>query len=80
MKAEITIEYGSPKQAEAIARALSPDNVKVPPGLTVVSKAEGKMLIATIECRSLKTLIATIDDLLSCVQAAEKALQAASDA
>lgn len=80
MKIEIAIEYESSTQAEAIARALSPDNVKVPPGLTVVSKAEGKTLIATIRCRSLKTLVATIDDLLSCVQAAERALQAASDA
>ena len=35
MEAEITIEYEDVNDAEAVAKAISPDNLKTPSGLIV---------------------------------------------
>lgn len=75
MKAEIWIGYKSEEEAEAIAKAVSPDNLKTPSGLNVKTSRKGKFVVTLIECeRRLETFIATIDDLLSCIQTAEKTL------
>lgn len=78
MEAEIRIKYESDEEAKAVARAVSPDNLRVPPGLTVKTFADGKCVVTKIVCkRPLKTLMSTIDDLLQCMQVAEKALEVA---
>lgn len=70
------LEYDDGKTAEAIARAISPDNLKTPPGLTVRTTIEGKAVITSIEANTtLATFIATIDDLLCSVRTAEKTLR-----
>jgi len=77
LKAEISITYKNTKEAEAVAKAVSPDNVKVPPGLSVKTFRRKNEVLTHIECRTrLQTFIATIDDLLACVSVAEKALTA----
>jgi len=77
LKAEISIAYKNTKEAEAVAKAVSPDNVKVPPGLSVKTFRRKNEVLTHIECRArLQTFIATIDDLLACVSVAEKALTA----
>jgi len=73
MRAEISIGYKTKEEAEAVAKALSPDNFKVPNGLTVKTFREKNAVVTIIECeRGLKTLISTIDDLLRSIQVAEQ--------
>lgn len=75
MEAKITLTYKSPREAEAIAKAVSPDNVKVPADLTIKTFKRGSKVITLVECqRNFKSFIATIDDILMAVRVAEKAI------
>lgn len=75
MEAEITLEYDDAKDAEAVTKAVSPDNFKVPPSLSIETTSMGNKVVTHIKCgRKLPTFIATIDDLLFCVSIAEKTL------
>ncbi|HVO37131.1 MAG TPA: KEOPS complex subunit Pcc1 [Candidatus Acidoferrum sp.] len=75
MEAEIVLEYDEARMAEAVANAVSPDNFKTPVDLTVKTMLKEKKVLTRIVCKEkLPTFIATIDDLLSCVSTAEKAL------
>jgi len=70
----VRISYKNEREAEAVAQAVSPDNVKVPRGLFIQTTREGSEVLTRIRCGlRLQTLIATIDDLLFCVSTAEKA-------
>ena len=78
LQAEIVLTYMSTKEAEAVTQAVSPDNVKVPLGLSIITTKQGKKVLTQILCETkLETFIATIDDLLSAVSVAEKAVSAA---
>jgi hypothetical protein len=78
LEAEIRLFYGNEREAEAVARAVSPDNVEVPSGLYVETVRNGSEVHTKIECQTrLATLIATIDDLLACVSVAEKSFTVA---
>ena len=78
MEAEITLEYEDTEDAEAVAKAVSPDNFKVPPSLSIETTSKGNKVVTYIRCRrKIPTFIATIDDLLFCVSIAEKTLQTA---
>jgi len=78
LEAEITLECDDAKTAEAVAKAVSPDNFKTPRGLSVKTTWTEEKVITQIKCqRKLPTFIATIDDLLFCISTAEKALQTA---
>jgi tRNA threonylcarbamoyladenosine modification (KEOPS) complex Pcc1 subunit len=77
MEAEIIIEYDDFKTADSVAKAVSPDNLKVPQGLYVKTEQCEEKVITKIKCRKLNTFIATIDDLLSSISIAEKTLKAA---
>lgn len=75
MEAEITLFCKSAREAEAIAKAVSPDNLKTPQGLVVKTVREGSEVVTCVKCeRKLESLIATLDDLLMAVQVAEKAI------
>jgi len=75
VEAEIRIQYKSEKEARAVARAISPDNFKVPKGLTVNTIVNNRTVVTEVSCkRSLKTFGSTLDDLLQSIQAAEKAV------
>ena len=77
MEARIILSYESGRDAEAVARAVSPDNVKAPPGLTVGTTRRGSRVITLVRCEGrLETFIATLDDLLMSVQVAERAVSA----
>lgn len=77
MEAEIILEYDEVRIAEAVAKAVSPDNFKTPKDLSIKTTWKSNKVITTIKCRGkLPTFIATIDDLLFCTATAEKALQA----
>ena len=78
MEAEIRLSYKNQREAQAVAKAVSPDNVEVPSGLLIETVRNGSEVLTTIECQTkLATLIATIDDLLACVSVAEKTFQVA---
>jgi len=80
LEAKIRLSYKNVREAEAVAKAVSPDNVEVPSGLFVKTVRRGSKVFTTVECQTkLQTFIATIDDLLSCVSVAEKAFSVAKE-
>jgi hypothetical protein len=73
LEAEIRLTYQNEREAEAVAKAVSPDNMEVPSGLYIETVRNGSDVLTKVECQTrLQTLIATIDDLLACVSVAEK--------
>jgi len=80
LEAEIILDYEEAEIAEAIAKAVSPDNFKTPRGLSIKTTWREKKVLTKIKCkRKLSTFIATIDDLLFCVSTAEKTLRIAKE-
>lgn len=76
MEAEIVICYDDDRIAETVARAVSPDNIKVPHGLFVQTSRRGHKVATFIKCRKgFSTFIATIDDLLFSTSIAEKTVR-----
>ncbi len=79
LEATITLEYDDEKTAEAVAKAVAPDNFKTPVGLSVKTVREGSRVVTEIRVEGkMATFIATIDDLLSCASTAEKAVRLVS--
>lgn len=75
MKITIKIRHTSRRFAESIAKSVSPDNLKAPPNVIVKTQARGNMTTSIIKCERLETFITTIDDLLLCMDAAQKTLE-----
>jgi len=74
--ADIVIRCDGAEKARSIRDAISPDNIGAPPGVRIDVEVEGSTLLLKIECsRGIPTLIATVDDLLSCIQASETAIK-----
>jgi tRNA threonylcarbamoyladenosine modification (KEOPS) complex Pcc1 subunit len=77
LEAKVTLEYRDAKTAEAIERAVSPDNLKTPEGLQVKTVRENNRVVTEISCDGkLATFTATIDDLLFSASTAEKTVSA----
>ncbi len=73
--AAIDIHYEDPEEARFIQEAISPDNLQAPEGVTVEADVMGSSLRVKVSCyKGVGSLLATVDDLLSCIQAAEKAI------
>ena len=73
---KIQISYSDEKTARAIQKAVTPDNIGAPDGIHILTLVNGKTLeIEVYSERSIGSLVSTLDDLLSCVQAAEKTLE-----
>ena len=80
MEAAITLEYGDAKTAEAISKAVSPDNFKTPAGLSIKTFRKGNSVVTEIRAEAkLATFIATIDDLLFSASTAEKTIRATKE-
>ena len=80
MQAEVILEYDNIKVAEAIARAVSPDNFRTPKGLSIRTVRKANKVITKLDHNGkFLTFIATIDDLLFCVSTAEKVLHTADN-
>ena len=78
MEAEIILNYDKAEIAEAVAKAVSPDNFKTPRGLSIKTTWRKEKVLTKIKCkRKLSTFIATIDDVLFCISTAEKTLRIA---
>jgi len=75
--ADIVLSYKTVREAEAVVRAVSPDNVTVPVGLSVKTERRGNRVVTRVVCETrLETFTATLDDFLSAVSVAERALSA----
>jgi len=77
-EAKIILTYDDEKEAEAVSRAVSPDNVEAPKDLFIKTEVVDKKVVTTIRYggERVETLLSTIDDLLSCVSTAEKTISA----
>lgn len=71
----IRIHYRDGETARAVQAAISPDNFQAPKGTTVEAETEDCELHIFISCSwGIMSMVSTLDDLLSCVQAAERAI------
>jgi len=78
-KTVIEIDYGEADTAKAIQKAITPDNLGVPDGMHIITAVQGSVLEIEVHTdRSIGSLIATLDDMLSCIQAAERAIEEAT--
>jgi len=78
LEAKIQLSYRDSKEAEAVAKAIAPDNVKVPRGLKVETRRRENEVLTRVICEtSLQTFIATIDDLLESISVAENTFKVA---
>ena len=75
MKITIKIRHASRKFAESVAKSVSPDNRKAPPNVIVKTRARENITTSLLKCERLETFIATVDDLLLCMDAAQKTLE-----
>ena len=74
IEARIVLRYEDERTAESIFEAVSPDDFESS-DFTVNSSRIGRNVVAEIKCLKLGTLIETLDDMLSCVQIAEKTIK-----
>lgn len=80
LEARIRLSYKNEREAEAVVKAVSPDNVEVPQGLFIKTTRRGSEVFTIVKCETkIETFVATIDDLLSCVSIAEKAFLVARE-
>ncbi len=76
ISAEIEVDYGDRGLARSVAAAVSPDNVSAPRGVRIQTRSEGGRVVTHVQLRGrIRTLVATVDDLLACMQAAENAVR-----
>ena len=74
-KATITISYRDSETALSIQKSITPDNIDLPDGIHIlVTSVDSTLEIEVLSEKSIGSLISTLDDLLSCIQAGEKAI------
>jgi hypothetical protein len=74
-EAELTLRYRDEETAKAVEEAVSPDNFQAPEGLELDVKRIKSEINIRVRCpKGVGSLLSTLDDLLSCLGAAEKAL------
>ena len=74
-EANLELKFRNEKTARSILEAVSPDNIQAPEGIMVKTLLNDNILKIEITCsRGIGSLILTLDDLLSCIQAAEKTI------
>ncbi|MFX1415238.1 MAG: KEOPS complex subunit Pcc1 [Promethearchaeota archaeon] len=76
MLVRIELQLQSTKDAAEVAQAISPDNLPLPKGLTVNTDHKRNMLSIQIGCsRELKSLGATIEDIMSAIDLSLRTIQ-----
>lgn len=72
MKAEISCSYEDESVSGAVASSIQPDNLDSPGGVEVETRKHGREVESRIEVDGeIETLLATMEDLLSCTSVAE---------
>lgn len=77
-EAKITLTYRGRREAESICGGVSPDNFNRPKDLFIETWVSGESVITYVRYNGekIETFLSTIDDLLSCVAVAERAISA----
>jgi hypothetical protein len=77
MEAKIILIYKDKKEADAVSKAISPDNYKTPENLFIETTKIKNRVITTVKYNSekLMTFQSTIDDLLNCISVAEMTIK-----
>jgi tRNA threonylcarbamoyladenosine modification (KEOPS) complex Pcc1 subunit len=70
IKVELVFEYGSEKEAQAVAKAVEVDNYQF-----VKTKVDGMKIISCVESESIPSMIHTLDDFLACIGIAERVVK-----
>jgi len=79
MKAKIRVSLSNSREAEAVSKALQPDDEETPSYLKVSTISKGRYIESDIICQGrLDTVISTIDDILNNVVMVKKTLSAVS--
>lgn len=66
IEAELAMRFIDEKVTEVVTRALAPDNDPLPSGLNLEMLRDGNVVIFRILCRRpVRSLLATLDDILS---------------
>ena len=74
-EASLSLEYSDAETASHILGSISPDNLQSPEGIVIEAWIDGNTLKINIQCmKGVGSLVATLDDMISCVQAAERAI------
>jgi len=78
-KALVSLNLGQ-REAEAVAQSLSPDNIRVPTGLSVRAFRRGsRVIIKVTSLKGVETVLATLDDILASAELAREAVGIAKD-
>jgi len=78
--AVIIMTWDDEKVAKSVVKAVAPDNSKLPAGLLIKTVRAGNTAVTKIvNIKGVETLLATIDDLFSCSQVAEKVVDVAKN-
>jgi hypothetical protein len=69
------LKYRNHRIAEAVIKAITPDNVNLLPETKIESNVKKNNVNIHIQSkRGIASLITTLDDILTCIQVAEKTL------
>jgi hypothetical protein len=75
MRATVICTYETRSVSQAIAASLGPDNLQAPESVKINTAARGRQVVTTIDVEGrIETLLATLEDLLSCTSTAESIL------
>jgi hypothetical protein len=76
MESIIKIIHRNAEIARSVAKSVKPDNLQAPPGFKIITKVNRRTTITKICGKDLETIIFIVDDLLQCIDAANKTLEA----
>ena len=75
VEANLELKFKDTDTARSIMDAVSPDNVQIPEGIDINMDLNENVLSIKVSCsKGVGSMIATLEDLLSCIQAAEKTI------
>ncbi len=74
VESRIEINFSSSETAKAVLQALSPDNKDVPNGIDIQTMGEQQRLTVLVKTNNVGSMVATLEDIFQCIQAAETTL------
>ncbi|NIU83576.1 MAG: hypothetical protein GWN64_08925 [Candidatus Thorarchaeota archaeon] len=75
VESRIEINFSSSETAKAVLQALSPDNKDVPNGIDIRTMGEHQKLTVLVKTNNVGSMVATLEDVFQCIQAAETTLK-----
>ena len=79
-EARLVMNFADERTADRVLKALAPDNEPLPRGLRINARRTGSAVVFEIYSeRTVMSLLATIDDIVSMASLAEKAASLAAD-